>query len=115
MSACPASIPRDTEKLLLAPATCGLQLPPFIAGRGLGYVLFKDRALVLMNCMVPLVGLLCAKNSHLSSLRAWSTEEPVRSSNSCEAQLMRRTWPQKAKSPGLFLKGVPDPFYPTPN
>ena len=56
-----------------------------MAGRGLGCILPKDKAPVLTDCMVPLVGLLCAKNSHLSSLRGWSTEEPVRNRNSCEA------------------------------
>lgn len=38
-----------------------------MAGRGPGCVLPKSKALVLTNCMVPSVGLLCAKTSHLSS------------------------------------------------
>lgn len=39
-----------------------------MAGQGLGRVLPMGKAPVLTNCMVPLLGLLCAKNSHLSSL-----------------------------------------------
>lgn len=40
-----------------------------MAGQGLGCVLPTGKAPVLTNCVVPLVGLLCAKNSHLSLLR----------------------------------------------
>ena len=62
----------------------GWQLPPPMAGQGLGCVLPTGKAPVLTNCVVPLVGLLCQKLPPKLP-RGWSTEEPVRSRNSCVA------------------------------
>lgn len=67
----------------------------------------------MTNCMVPLVGLLCAKNSPVSSLRGSSMEEPVRSRNSCEAQ---RDGPGPGRQGilGSFSRVCPAPSTPLP-
>ena len=75
---------------------------PFIAGQGpTGLSPFQGQGPSLDELDGSSGGLLCAKNSHPSSLQGWSTEEPVRSRSSRETQ--------QGDGPGLFLKGVPGP------
>lgn len=65
-----------------------------MAGQGLGRVLPMGKAPVLTNCMVPLVGLLCAKNSHLSSLGGAS---PLK--NLLEVEIAVRLGPGRGDGP----------------
>lgn len=87
-----------------------------MAGQGLGCVLPTGKAPVLTNCVVPLVGLLCAKNSHLSSLGA----SPLK--NQLEVEIAVRLRPGQGDRPeprrqevlGSFSKVCLAPSSPLP-
>lgn len=72
-----------------------------MAGQGLGCVLPMGKAPVLTNCVVPLVGLLCAKNSHLSSC---SGASPL--TNQLEVEIAVRLRPSQGDGPEPRMQEV---------